>query len=211
MYTAFTKYYKLSDMANSPKTWLALGDSYTIGEGVPLHDSYPYQALQLLRANGKQFNAPEIVARTGWTTDELIAHLLHNTRLLPSYDYVTLLIGVNNQYRGMSETDYGATFEWLAKKALELTAAENVTVISIPDWGVTPFAKDRDAAAIASAIDRFNNINREISAEKGFNYADITPVYRETGGRPESVVEDQLHPSARVYAYWAEQVAIWLK
>ncbi|RPD42706.1 SGNH/GDSL hydrolase family protein [Chitinophaga barathri] len=190
---------------------MALGDSYTIGEGVPLHESYPYQALQLLRANGHRFHAPEIIAKTGWTTDELISHLLHNTRLLPAYDYVTLLIGVNNQYRGMSETDYAVTFEWLAKKALELTVAKNITVLSIPDWGVTPFAKERDAAAIHDAIDRFNAINKKISADLGFNYVDITAVYRETGGRPESVVEDQLHPSGRVYAYWAEQVSGYLR
>jgi lysophospholipase L1-like esterase len=195
-------------MTNQPaKTWLALGDSYTIGEGVPLHDSYPYQALQLLRANGRSFHAPEIIAKTGWTSDELIHHLQHNTRLQPAYDHVTLLIGVNNQYRGMSETGYAVTFEWLAKKALELAAAENITVISIPDWGVTPFAKDRDTKVIHDAIDRFNAINKEISDRLGFNYADITPVYREVGGRLESVVEDQLHPSGRVYAYWAEQVA----
>ena len=186
------------------KTWLALGDSYTIGEGVPLHESYPYQALQLLRAEGQRLHAPEIVAKTGWTSDELIGHI-QQLRLLPAYDYVSLLIGVNNQYRGMSENDYAVTFEWLTAKALELT--DKVIVLSIPDWGVTPFASDRDVSAISAAIDRFNDINRRISADKGFHYIDITTDYRRTGMLPESVVSDQLHPSGKVYATWAAKVA----
>lgn len=186
------------------KTWLALGDSYTIGEGVPLHESYPYQALQLLREAGQRLHAPEIIAKTGWTSDELITHV-QQVRLLPAYDYVSLLIGVNNQYRGMSEEDYAITFEWLAAKALELT--DKVVVISIPDWGVTPFANDRDISAISATIDRFNDINRRISADKGFHYIDVTTEYRRNGMLPESVVADQLHPSGKVYAAWAEKVA----
>ncbi|GEP97121.1 SGNH/GDSL hydrolase family protein [Chitinophaga cymbidii] len=188
------------------KTWLALGDSYTIGEGVPLHESYPYQALQLLRAEGQRLHAPEIIAKTGWTSDELIAHM-QQTRLLPAYDHVSLLIGVNNQYRGMSEDDYAATFEWLAAKALELTDKERIVVISIPDWGVTPFANDRDNTVISAAIDRFNAINRGISADRGFHYIDITTDYRKNGMLPDSVVADQLHPSGNIYTSWAEKVA----
>ncbi|QEH42896.1 GDSL-type esterase/lipase family protein [Chitinophaga sp. XS-30] len=191
------------------KTWLALGDSYTIGEGVPIYESYPYQALQLLRAAGQQLQAPEIIARTGWTSDELISHM-QQIRLLPSYDYVSLLIGVNNQYRGMPEEAYAATFEWLAAKALELT--DKVIVISIPDWGVTPFANDRDHSGISAAIDRFNDINKKISADKGFDYIDITTEYRRNGMLPESVVADQLHPSGQVYSSWAEKIAaVWGK
>lgn len=185
-------------------TWLALGDSYTIGEGVPLHHSYPYQALQLLRSSGRLFHAPEIIARTAWTSHELIEHL-QKTRLLPAYDYVTLLIGVNDQYRGLSEEGYESSMEWLAEKALLLTQglAGRITVISIPDWGVTPYAGGRDTAA---AIDRHNEINRNISIRKGFHYINITTEYRRTGGLPESVVADELHPSPRVYRAWAEEL-----
>lgn len=191
-------------MKTAPQTWLALGDSYTIGEGVPLHDSYPYQALQLLRAGGQMFHAPEIVARTAWTSHELIAHL-QQVRLLPAYDYVSLLIGVNDQYRGLNENEYESSFEWLAEKALLLTQgfAHKVIVLSIPDWGVTPYGNGRDTAA---AIDRHNEINRDISDRKGFHYIDITAEYRKTGGLPVNVVEDQLHPSANVYRYWAEEL-----
>lgn len=189
-------------------TWLALGDSYTIGEGVPLHESYPYQALQLLRTRGKLFYAPEIIAKTGWTSNELIAHL-QQLRLLPEYDYVSILIGVNNQYRGMDVKDFETTLEWLAEKALQLNGnhAERIVVISIPDWGVTPFAQDRDVSAIHDAIDQFNAIKRKLSKEKGFHYIDITTDYRSTGRLQESVVDDQLHPSGKVYGEWAQKLA----
>ncbi len=194
-------------MSAVTKNWLALGDSYTIGEGVPLYDSFPYQALQLLRAAGMQLQAPEIVAKTGWTTGELIHHLQHNTRLLPQYDFVSLLIGVNNQYRGQPETEYAADFEWLAKRALELAPVGRVAVISIPDWGVTPFAAGRDTDEICQQIDQFNGINREISGHLGIPYINITEAYRLAGGRPEGVAEDKLHPSAAIYTGWAEKLA----
>ncbi|SIN71816.1 SGNH/GDSL hydrolase family protein [Chitinophaga niabensis] len=189
-------------------TWLALGDSYTIGEGVPLHENFPYQALQLLRNRGLLFHAPEIIAKTGWTSDELIAHM-QQVRLQQEYDRVSILIGVNNQYRGMDVKDFETTLEWLAAKALQFTNghAERVVVISIPDWGVTPFAQDRDASAIHDAIDRFNAVNQKLSREKGFHYIDITTDYRSTGMLQESVVEDMLHPSGKVYKEWAQKVA----
>lgn len=189
-------------------TWLALGDSYTIGEGVPLHENYPYQALQLLRNRGLLFHAPEIIAKTGWTSDELIAHI-QQVRLQQEYDFVSILIGVNNQYRGMDVKDFETTLEWLAAKALQLTNnhPERVVVISIPDWGVTPFAHDRDVSTIHDAIDQFNAVNQKLSKENGFHYIDITTDYRSTGMLQESVVEDKLHPSGKVYKEWAEKVS----
>jgi len=195
-------------MYSETKSWLALGDSYTIGEGVPLHDSYPYQTLQLLRRQGKNFEAPEIIAKTGWTTNELLAHIAQ-IRLRPRYDYVTLLIGVNNQYRGMSESDYASTLSELISLALEKSGnnPQQVTVISIPDWGVTPFAADRKASEISDAIDRFNAINHKQSRDHGLNYVEITEHYRKYGNLPENVVADGLHPSASIYRHWAEQLA----
>ncbi|WP_205686974.1 SGNH/GDSL hydrolase family protein [Chitinophaga rhizosphaerae] len=194
-------------MSTPIKNWLALGDSYTIGEGVPLFESFPYQALRLLRAAGMLLQAPEIVAKTGWTTGELVHHLQHHTRLLPEYDFVSLLIGVNNQYRGLPETEFAQEFEWLAKRAQELAGGGKVVVVSIPDWSVTPFAAGRDTDAICNQIDEFNGISREISGKLGIPYINITESYRLTGGRPESVAEDKLHPSGAVYAEWAEKVA----
>src|SRR5882757_985190 len=139
------------------RSYLALGDSYTIGEGVPLYDSYPYQAVQLLRKTGKSFYAPEIIARTGWTTDELAAAMAR-TRLLPHYDLVTLLIGVNNQYRRRDLEEYGVQFEHLLHQAIGLAGPRgSVLVLSIPDWGVSPFAETQgnDRKEIAIAINSF--------------------------------------------------------
>ena len=131
-------------------TYLALGDSYTIGESVALHQSFPYQTVQLLRKNGLHFHAPEIVAQTGWTSFELAEHLLH-TSLNDTYDFVTLLIGVNNQYRGLGIEDYHNNFEFLLKKSLHYTSdkPERVIVLSIPDWTATPFfGKNNDATKV---------------------------------------------------------------
>ncbi len=190
------------------RSYLALGDSYTIGEGVPLYDSYPYQAVQLLRKAGKNFYAPEIIARTGWTTDELAAAIA-GTRLLPRYDLVTLLIGVNNQYRGRDLEEYGVQFEQLLHQAIGLAQpGGRVLVLSIPDWGVSPFAETRgkDREEIATAINSFNTLARQITQEQGLPFIDITGHSR-TLRAPADFVADGLHPGAGQYAWWAEQVA----
>jgi lysophospholipase L1-like esterase len=189
------------------RSYLALGDSYTIGEGVPLYDSYPYQAVQLLRKAGRNFYAPEIIARTGWTTDELAAAIAR-TRLLPRYDLVTLLIGVNNQYRGRDPGEYGVQFEQLLHQAIGLAQPSGrVIVLSIPDWSVSPFAKDqgKDREEIATAINSFNTLARQITDEQGLPFIDITGHSR-TQGSPEHFTADGLHPGAGQYAWWAEQL-----
>jgi len=186
-------------------SYLALGDSYTIGEGVPLHLSYPYQAVQLLRAAGHDFQAPEVIARTGWTTDEL-AHTLQGLRLLPHYDFATLLIGVNNQYRGRDTREYAVQFGQLLHKALQLTgSASRVLVLSIPDWGYSPFAANRDKGLITGEIDAFNAVARDIAQSQHTRFIDITTHSR--SATPESFVADGLHPAASTYRFWAEQLA----
>jgi lysophospholipase L1-like esterase len=188
-------------------TYLALGDSYTIGEGVALHQGYPYQAIQLLRAAGLEFGAPEIVARTGWTTDEL-AHTLGTLRLLPRYDFVTLLIGVNNQYRGRSAGEYSAEFRQLLQTALRFTdTASRVIVLSIPDWGYSPFGAGRDKDLISGEIDAFNLVAADIARSQHVRFIDITTHSRAEGAIPENFVVDGLHPSSSTYRYWAEQLA----
>jgi lysophospholipase L1-like esterase len=188
-------------------SYLALGDSYTIGEGAPLYQGYPYQAVQILRTAGHEFYAPEIIARTGWTTDEL-AHTLATQRLLPHYDLVTLLIGVNNQYRGRDSSEYGQQFDSLLQKAVHLAdAASKVFVLSIPDWGYSPFASTRDRELISTEIDAFNRVAREIAASRHTTFIDITTHSRTQGAAPESFVADGLHPSASTYRFWAEQLA----
>jgi lysophospholipase L1-like esterase len=189
-------------------TYLALGDSYTIGEGVALHDSFPYQLVQLLRDKRKDVYGPEIVAKTGWTTAELISHLDHIV-LNHAYDFITLLIGVNNQYRGLDVKEYGIDLEDLVQKAVALVKndASRVLVMSIPDWGKSPFAKGRDTGKIGEEIGKFNNINRRTAAKYGCSYVDITTDSQETTQHRSFFAADGLHPSAHAYKRWASLLA----
>lgn len=192
-------------------TFLALGDSYTIGEQVQLNSNFPYQTCQLLRKKFKDihlFTAPEIHAKTGWTTDELSAHLKQQI-LLPKYDFVTLLIGVNNQYRGRSVENFSLEFEALLQQAIQFAGGnkQRIFVLSIPDWGVTPFAEGRDRQQIAKEIDQYNDTCKTITLSKGVNFIDITTSQREDGNKPAFLTEDELHHSANEYQKWAEQLS----
>lgn len=181
--------------------FLALGDSYTIGEGVAEAERWP---VQLAHALG--IDAPEILARTGWTTDELAAAMAQHA-FRPPYDLVTLLIGVNNQYRGRDIANYREEFRALLERAIELAGgrAERVIVVSIPDWGVTRFGREsgRDAAQIAREIDVHNAANAEISRFAQVGYVDVTASSR---AHPGEVVEDGLHPNGAAYRGWAESL-----
>lgn len=185
-------------------TCLALGDSYTIGEMVPLYESFPYQAVQLLRRDGRRFAAPEIVAQTGWTTGELQA-AMKQTEFLESYDLVSLLIGVNNQYRGRDLQEYAAQFEELLQQSISLAGRrpEQVVVLSIPDWSITPFARGREIEKISREIDTFNTCNRTIALRYKTRYIDITTGSRDAAKDVSLLAADGLHPSAREYARWA--------
>jgi lysophospholipase L1-like esterase len=183
---------------------LALGDSYTIGEGVPERARWPVALGRALARLGVAIEPPEIVARTGWTTDELEQAIAHADVRGP-FDLVTLLIGVNDQYRGRDAAAYRPAFARLLGAAIGLARGEprRVIVVSIPDWGVTPFAAGRDRAAIAGAIDRFNAVNREEAARLGARRVDVTGDSR---AAPDDVVADGLHPSPAAYARWVERV-----
>ncbi len=189
-------------------SYLALGDSYTIGESVPLHEGFPYQVVQRLRKKGLHFHAPEVVAKTGWTSFELADHILH-TQLNEHYDFVSLLIGVNNQYRGLSVSDFTTDFEYLLKKAIYFAGnkPEKVIVLSIPDWGVTPFAAERDAATIAKEIDAFNKVCEDTVKKLGGHFIDITTQTRLAKNDESLLASDKLHYSAKSHAVWAEKVA----
>jgi lysophospholipase L1-like esterase len=195
-------------MPSKTYSYLALGDSYTIGESLPLYESFPYQTVQLLRKAGYSFYAPEIIAKTGWTTDELQTGI-NNSHLLPVYDFVSLLIGVNNQYRRRSAEEYATQFEALLQQAVAFAGSNNqsVFVLSIPDWGVTPFANEKDKAIIAEEIDVFNAINKSISEKYQVHYIDITPGTREAAQDATLVAADHLHPSGKEYARWAGKLA----
>jgi lysophospholipase L1-like esterase len=194
---------------SSQKTYLALGDSYTIGECVAITESFPYQTVQLLRKAGHSFRAPEIIAKTGWTTDELQQGIKNNL-LLPAYDLVTLLIGVNNQYRERNTEEYSRHFENLLENAIDLANGkpQHVFVLSIPDWGVTPFAVDRNRSAISTAVDQFNKINKVLTEKFACHYVDITAGTREAATDESLLADDKLHPSGKEYARWAEKLFI---
>ncbi len=184
--------------------FLALGDSYTIGEAVQPAERWPVQLAALLRERGTDATDPEIIAQTGWTTDELAAAIAERSPRGP-YDLVSLLIGVNNQYRGRPLDEFRAQFRSLLDKAVELAGGETsrVLVLSIPDWGVTPFAEGRDRARIATEIDACNAAAREETEAAGAVFIDITPISREAAAVPGLLAEDGLHPSGEMYRRWA--------
>lgn len=196
-----------------PSTYslLCLGDSYTIGESVSPIENFPSQTVQLLRKTGHDFETPEIVAKTGWTTGEL-QDAINRHSFRKSYDFVTLLIGVNNQYRGLDVENYKPQFESLLKQAIQFANGnpEHVIVLSIPDWGVTPFAKERDQKKIAEEIDAYNKANRQIAEQYKAHYLDITPGTRKAVTDPSFTSSDSLHPSGKEYAQWAEELSIMI-
>ncbi|SEM45079.1 Lysophospholipase L1 [Luteibacter sp. UNCMF331Sha3.1] len=186
--------------------FLALGDSYTIGEGVPEEGRWPVQLAARLRERGIDVDAPRIVATTGWTTDELSA-AIDGAGLHGRWGLVTLLIGVNNQYRGRPASEYRTQFLALLERATAFAGdARRVVVVSIPDWGVTAFAEGRDRATIASEIDTFNAIARDETLRMHARWVDVTPASRRAGAAPGMLVDDGLHPSAAQYATWVEAI-----
>ncbi len=189
-------------------SYLALGDSYTIGEAVPIHESFPYITTQLLRQKKISMYAPEMVAKTGWTSSELAEHLLH-TQLNHHYDFVSLLIGVNNQYRNLSVDNFLNDFEFLVKKAIHFASGKNerVIILSIPDWGCTPFAADKNKEQIANEIDAFNIICKQTAKQYHTNFIDITTETREFSLEPKAIASDGLHFSYETHLIWAKKMA----
>ena len=187
--------------------YLALGDSYTIGESVPLHKSFPYQVVQLLRKKEFNFNAPEIIAKTGWTTEEL-QDAMSKVTLLSKYDFVTLLIGVNNQYRGGDAIEYKQQYEEILKKAIELANSkkDHVIIVSIPDYSVTTHAETMDTEKISREIEVFNSINKALSIQYKVQYVDITSGSKSVKNDPSLIAQDGLHPSEKQYAVWAKKI-----
>jgi lysophospholipase L1-like esterase len=192
------------------RRYLALGDSYTIGESVGAADRWPVRLAALLRERGVAVADPEIVARTGWTVRELSQGIDAAAPHGP-YELVTLLIGVNDQYRGQSgggdAEAYQADFVAMLRRAIGFAGGreERVVVLSIPDWGVTPFAAEsgRDRGKIAAEIDRFNQINRQEAERAGARYVDVTPFSRKAATDRSLIAGDGLHPSGAMYAGWA--------
>lgn len=197
-------------------TILSLGDSYTIGEGVAPEKRWPVQLAVAMRSLGLDARDPQIIARTGWTTGELRKGI-EESQVEARYDWVTVLIGVNNQYRGRSPDEYRNELNELIRYAIEKAGShpKRVIVLSIPDWGVTPFAKEKgkDPAKIAEEIDTYNRVKREEAERLGVHFVDITDISREAGlddsklpAEKRLLADDGLHPSGAMYQRWVERM-----
>ncbi|HEY9196809.1 MAG TPA: SGNH/GDSL hydrolase family protein [Mucilaginibacter sp.] len=192
-------------------SYLALGDSYTIGQSVPAQESFPYQLTTHLP--GFKVLQPYIIARTGWTTDQLIAAIDATSEIKnKTYDFVTLLIGVNDQYSGHSQANYRIKFAQVLNTAIKFAGGKqkHVFVLSIPDYGVTPFANGREST-IGPEIDQFNAINRDESDKAGVNYVNITPVSKQAATDLTLLANDSLHPSAKMYSLWIDLLSPVIK
>jgi lysophospholipase L1-like esterase len=187
-------------------SYLALGDSYTIGQSVSAQESFPFKLAGQLP--GHKITSPIIMAKTGWTTPQLISAIDNSEEIKgKTYDIVTLLIGVNDQYGGGSQADYRIKFVQVLNTAIKFAKGDktHVFVLSIPDYGVTPFAKG-DGARIGREIDQFNDINRQESAKAGVNYTNITDISKQAANNPSLIADDGLHPSATMYQAWVERL-----
>jgi lysophospholipase L1-like esterase len=195
-----------NSQAVKKQKYLALGDSYTIGESVDVLLKFPVQLIVRLNYEKIELD-PKIIAKTGWTTDELL-EAIEEEAPSDDFDLVTLLIGVNNQYRGRDVDNYRQEFQVLLNKAVEFAKAEKdrVIVLSIPDYGVTPFGQKKGQRAIAEEIDQYNAINREISEQAGVNYIDITEISREALTKRYLIAQDELHPSGEMYGLWVDKM-----
>ena len=187
--------------------YLALGDSYTHGEGVGSGERWPEQLAAALRRESIDIDEVRVIARTGWTSQEL-ADGMDQESVQPGYDLVSLQVGVNNQYREQTPDTYRASFCSLLVRAIYLAndRAGRVLVVSIPDWGHTPFALDqrRDGARVARELDGYNLIAREETLRSGAQWIDITPISRRQASA--WIGADGLHPTAAQYAAWVEVI-----
>lgn len=205
---AFSQTKKTNILGMKKYSMLSLGDSYTIGEQVLPEERFNEQTKILLETKNMILDPIKTIAKTGWTTDELKTGI-GEEKLNTKFDVVTLLIGVNNQYRERDIENYKQEFKELLKMAIIFAdnKAAQVFVLSIPDWGVTPFAIGRDTQKIAKEIDFFNVCNKEITLNLGAQYIDITPISRKAGIDHNLIASDLLHPSGKMYFLWAEKLA----
>lgn len=192
-----------------PARFLALGDSYTIGESVASDQRWPVQLVKALRSEGIEIQSPRIIAETGWTTDEL-ADAVQAAEPEHRFDLVSLMIGVNNQYRGRAVDDFREELDRLIERAIRLAggSAGRVILISIPDWGVTPYARkdERSPERIAAEIDAFNDVIRELAKRHGTRHVNVTDISREVADDILLVANDGLHPSPQQYRRWTKRI-----
>ena len=189
-----------------PLTYLALGDSYTIGESVSEEARWPLQLADSLRKRGVEIDKPKIIAKTGWTTGDLLSGMDVQLEDGEQYDLVSILIGVNNQYQGRSIEEYEQELQTIFDRAIarSKTGAAGVFAVSIPDYGATPFGASR-AEEIAKEIEEFNAVFERIAEAHDVPFYNITPVSKRAKNEPDLVAEDGLHPSGKMYSLWVNE------
>lgn len=201
--------------SNQKIRYLALGDSYTIGEGEKREHTYPEQVARILGAEGWRFAPPKIVAKTGWTARDLLQAIDDQGLRAEKFDLVSLLIGVNNQYQGLPLRQFQRELDELIDLSLAMVNGfgHRLVLLSIPDWGVTPFGQNglQNVDQIASEIDSYNAFIQEIAGRRNLHFIEITESYRGIGGLPANLVADDLHPSRYVYADWARTLSRVMK
>jgi len=188
-------------------SYLALGDSYTIGESVLETERWPVQLVEELRSRDYKMAAPKIIAKTGWTTEDLLRGMENELNIQRNFDLVSILIGVNNQYQGKRITEYEEDLRTIFRKAVNhsKTMEKGVFAVSIPDYGYTPFGSE-DQEEISVEIDRFNKVFKRVADEFNVPFYNITPISRDAVNNPDLVASDGLHPSKLMYQYWVDQI-----
>ncbi len=201
----------INSLSDSPYSFLALGDSYTVGEGVNEDDRWPNQFVDLANENGFDFDQPVIIAETGWKTYDLLDSI-NQTNFSSKYDYISLLIGVNNQFNSRPIHEFEEDLNKLMDEMNRIKKDDgSIIIISIPDWGYTPFAESVEMSDISEKIDLFNSSLIKFAATNDLKYVDVTEISRRAINEPNLITDDNLHPSEAMYLEWANKIYnIWI-
>ena len=201
----------LNTPRESPYSFIALGDSYTIGEGVNEDERWPNQFVDVAYENGVDFDQPMIIAETGWKTYDLL-NAINQTNFTKKYDYISLLIGVNNQFNSRPIDEFEEDLNKLMDEMKRIKKNDgSIIIISIPDWGYTPFGESSDISDISEQINLFNNSLRKFATTNGLKYVDVTEISRRGINEPDLITNDNLHPSGIMYLEWAKKIYnIWI-
>lgn len=201
----------LNSPSESPYSFIALGDSYTIGEGVNEDERWPNQFVDVAYENGVDFDQPMIIAETGWKTYDLL-NAINQTNFTKKYDYISLLIGVNNQFNSRPIDEFEEDLNKLMDEMKRIKKNDgSIIIISIPDWGYTPFGESSDMSDISEQINLFNSSLRKFATTNGLKYVDVTEISRRGINEPDLITNDNLHPSGIMYLEWAKKIYnIWI-
>ena len=201
----------LNTPSEDPYSFIALGDSYTIGEGVNEDERWPNQFVDVAYENGVDFDQPMIIAETGWKTYDLL-NAINQTNFSKKYDYISLLIGVNNQFNSRPIDEFEEDLNKLMGEMKRIKKNDgSIIIISIPDWGYTPFGESSDMSDISEQINLFNSSLRKFASTNGLKYVDVTEISRRGINEPDLITNDNLHPSGTMYLEWAKKIYnIWI-